>query len=144
MSFHKPGAAVAAVIALATGAHAQSQAVSSPTSQPSDTAKGSLTAPTPPGPTPYEDGRARYERAQRDQSIRFYPQEAQRAGVSGKAVLDCFVDAGGWLRDCNVATDEPSGFGFGEAALRLVPLFHMKKSETGARAQIPITFKLPP
>ena len=140
---HKLGGASVVALALAIAAHAQAQGVSPRASQPSETANGSQAATIPAISAPYEDGQARHDRAMRDPTRRYYPQAAQKAGVSGKAVLDCFVDAEGWLRDCTVASEEPSGFGFGEAALRMVPLFHMNKDKAGARTQIPLTFKLP-
>ena len=92
---------------------------------------------------PLEDGQARYNRAMRDKTIRYYPKAAQKAGLSGRSVLDCSVDAQGWLRDCKVASEQPADLGFGQAALRMAPLFRMNAPASDARAQIPITFKLP-
>lgn len=82
--------------------------------------------------------------------IRYYPEKALRAGIaSGKAVLDCLVD-GVWLTDRKIASEEPSGYDFGAAALQMAPLFKMKpqpdptkQPAAGARIQVPIRFKLP-
>ncbi|HEX3365655.1 TonB family protein [Phenylobacterium sp.] len=82
--------------------------------------------------------------------IHYYPEKALSAGVtSGEAVLDCLVD-GEWLTDCKVASEEPSGYDFGAAALRMAPLFKMKpqpdptkQPAAGARIQVPINFNLP-
>jgi protein TonB len=49
---------------------------------------------------------------------RFYPREAFMRGVGGEVVLDCEVDTDGRLA-CVVASETPSGRGFGEAALRI-------------------------
>ena len=92
--------------------------------------------------TAQEDGQARHDRAEASR-MRYYPAKALDAGVpGGRAVLDCFVDAEGWLRDCKVASEEPPDYDFGDGALHLAPLFHMK---TGlcTRVEIPIKFKLP-
>lgn len=93
-------------------------------------------------PAALEDGQARYDRAVASK-MRYYPAKALNARVSGgKAVLDCFVDAEGWLRDCKVASEEPQDYGFGDAALHIALLFHMKAGFC-ARTEIPIRFKLP-
>ena len=54
-----------------------------------------------------------------------YPVAALRLGVSGQTQIDCFVAADGKPYDCSVLSEDPAGFGFGEAALRLAPHFQM-------------------
>lgn len=49
---------------------------------------------------------------------RYYPTRARTRGVEGVAVLDCRVDVFGALA-CNVTSETPSGWGFGDAALRI-------------------------
>jgi len=56
---------------------------------------------------------------------RFYPREAFMQGVAGQVVLDCDVDVGGRLT-CVVASETPSGRGFGEAALRIASAHVMR------------------
>ncbi len=78
----------------------------------------------------------------------YYPDGAMRSGQQGAAVIDCFVDRGGYLSDCRVVSETPAGYGFGAAALTMAPLFKVRpkspdaKSGVGTRVQMPIAFKL--
>ncbi len=54
-----------------------------------------------------------------------YPDRAQSAGISGKAVLYCSVGPDGRLDLCRVFAEAPTGLGFGAAALSLAPKFRM-------------------
>ena len=74
---------------------------------------------------------------------RFFPPRAMMDGVSGRVVLSCVVDGEGALADCAVASEEPEGYDFGEATLRLVPLFRMTPGNAGARVGIPVTWNAP-
>lgn len=75
-----------------------------------------------------------------------YPQRAGAERVSGKVILQCRVRATGLLSDCVVADETPPDYGFGEAALQLVPAFLMKpqakdgKPVDGALIRIPLVF----
>jgi TonB family protein len=79
----------------------------------------------------------------------FYPKAAAAAHVEGHATIHCKVAATGDLTDCVASNDEPAGQGFGEAALRLSPLFKMRPmtrdgvAVSGGRINIPIRFMLP-
>lgn len=54
----------------------------------------------------------------REHDIRgLYPIEALEAGVSGKAVLDCFVAPAGLVHSCTVQSETPQGQGFADASL---------------------------
>jgi protein TonB len=48
-----------------------------------------------------------------------YPERAQRRGQMGKARIRCIVSDADVLTDCRVVSEEPTGFGFGEATLRV-------------------------
>lgn len=61
------------------------------------------------------------------QNYRFYPREARLAGIEGKAWLNCFVLPRDRVRDCKVVAERPSGYRFGEAAL---------KTERGLRVRV--------
>jgi TonB family protein len=55
-----------------------------------------------------------------------YPPRALDNGVQGGAVIECVVGAGGKLAECHVFDENPTGFGFGQAALDLAADFTMK------------------
>lgn len=73
------------------------------------------------------------------------PAKARSAGVSGTATLRCLVNAAGALAQCSVVSEQPAGFDFGSAALRLSDSFRTApvvdgKSVDGATAMIPMVF----
>jgi TonB family protein len=76
---------------------------------------------------------------------RVYPLAAQLRNVSGKAQMACQVHADGTLHDCKVVSEEPAGFGFGDATLRLAKDFQMRPVSApdgveGAQVNIPVQF----
>jgi periplasmic protein TonB len=82
-----------------------------------------------------------------DDILRLYPAKARAEGVTGTAVISCVVRPSGNLRECSVVRQEPSGWGFGEAALRLALVFRLRPPGEGAppqRIDVPIRFSLPP
>ena len=76
-----------------------------------------------------------------------YPPAAKAAGIGGRALLACDVNAEGWLVNCH-ARETPEGSGFAEAALKLVPQFRMAPRNEGgaavggAKVRVPITFSV--
>jgi TonB family protein len=81
---------------------------------------------------------------------RYYPDAAERAGLSGRAVLNCKFDAKGRLGDCQVLAESPRGQNFADAALRLATLFQAAVQKTcnghsveGHQITIPIRFVAP-
>jgi TonB family protein len=54
-------------------------------------------------------------------AMKYYPAEAQKNGVSGSAVIECTLQVSGDLRNCQLASETPAGWGFGEAALAAAP-----------------------
>lgn len=49
-----------------------------------------------------------------------FPPRALAEKLSGSAKLECVAAADGRLVDCKVGSEDPAGYGFGEAALKLV------------------------
>ncbi|HEX8570472.1 MAG TPA: energy transducer TonB [Caulobacteraceae bacterium] len=78
---------------------------------------------------------------------RAYPPAARAAGVHGRATLGCEVTPSGMLANCVVIAEAPQGYGFGAAALSLVPYFRMSPQTAegrpagGAKVRIPVTFR---
>ncbi len=83
------------------------------------------------------------------ESIRYYPEAAQKAGQEGRVTIQCIVTRTGTLSDCSVLSEAPPGLGFGEAALKMAPQFKMRpqtKNGTpveGGVVKIPLRFRLP-
>jgi TonB family protein len=79
-----------------------------------------------------------------------FPAAAAKAGLhSGKATVDCAVQHDGSLRDCTVASEEPAGLGFGNAALTVASVMVMNPWTAqgtpvdGAHIRLPIRLELP-
>ena len=79
---------------------------------------------------------------------RYYPKKASAKGVGGIAVLRCRVERTGALSRCTVMREAPAGYGFGDAMLRMAPLFRMKPMSVnghpvaGAIVLVPVKFQL--
>ena len=82
------------------------------------------------------------------QLVSLYPKAAEKAHVTGMAVIDCRVRQDGRLRACSIRKQDPAEYGFGQAALKLSALFRMEakdgdgRSTAGGAVTIPIRFTL--
>lgn len=54
-----------------------------------------------------------------------YPWKARQAGVEGTATIDCIATVEGTLKDCSIVSEDPEGYGFGEATIAASGLFRM-------------------
>lgn len=76
-----------------------------------------------------------------------YSEQAQRQGIDARVVLLCQADYDTLVIDqCVVERENPAGYGFGEAALKLAATFKLDKGATprdGVRKgprRIPVSF----
>jgi protein TonB len=78
-----------------------------------------------------------------------YPVEAKLSAVWGRVLLRCRVATDGRLQECLVASEAPSGWGFGKAALELAPLYQDNvtapagAADIGTLISLPIGFAIP-
>lgn len=92
-----------------------------------------------------------YERVPTDvQFTTYYPKAAMRQGVTGKVVMECTVAPLGELRSCSILSETPTGYQFGENALKLKAFFRVQRPEgpcprdVCAIVRIPIKYNLAP
>jgi protein TonB len=78
-----------------------------------------------------------------------FPAQAAGRNISGSALLDCAVLATGRL-SCGIASETPSGYGFGRAAMAVAKKFQASakaqdgRDALGKRTRVPIRFQLAP
>ena len=102
--------------------------------------------PAPPAPAVITNPQW-IERPNGRDFAREYPERALERERSGRVVLDCVVGSSGRI-SCSVASEDPSGWGFGDAAIRISRRFRMSPQTVngepteGGRVRVPITFQL--
>lgn len=102
--------------------------------------------PAPPTPSVITDPTWLQRPDGRD-FARHYPPRALDRGQEGRVTLDCIVNADGRI-SCTVTAEEPSGWGFGEAAIRISRSFRMAPATrdgaptSGGRVRVPIRFNV--
>jgi hypothetical protein len=65
-------------------------------------------------------------------AARYYPERAQRMGVSGRAVVHCLIEANGSMRACWADEEAPEGWGFAKAAVEVAGLWRVSSlTKTG-------------
>jgi protein TonB len=103
--------------------------------------------PPPAPPSPVLTGMVWLQRPSAQDFNRYYPSRAAEREQEGRVVLDCIVSADGRIA-CTVSSEDPTGWGFGEAALRISRNFRAAaqtsdgRPTSGGRARVPITFRL--
>ena len=82
--------------------------------------------------------------------VHYYPEQARLKSIGGRAVISCKVSADLHVEACTVISEDPPGFGFGDAAIKLSKLFIMKPNGRdgtpaviGASVTLPIRFEVP-
>jgi TonB family protein len=77
---------------------------------------------------------------------RFFPDEALEDGQSGNVTLSCIIGGSGRLA-CSVASESPSGYGFGQAAIGISRQLRVRStlpdgsSAEGREMQLPLSFR---
>lgn len=77
-----------------------------------------------------------------------YPVKAVNGGVTGTAVINCFVTSVGTLTACKVVSETPAGMGFGDAAIDLsssyvlAPTTDKGESVAGGVIAVPVHFNI--
>ncbi len=104
--------------------------------------------PPPSPPTPSVITNPQWlERPSGRDFARYYPERALQREQEGRVSLDCIVSADGRIA-CTVTAEDPQGWGFGEAALRISRHFRMAPATqdgvptSGGRVRVPIRFNL--
>ena len=108
--------------------------------------------PPPPAPPPPQapaviSNPTWIERPNASDFTRYYPPRALSDGQGGRVLLSCVVGATGRI-ECSVASEDPSGYGFGQAALRISRHFRMSprledgRPTEGGRVRVPISFQV--
>lgn len=62
----------------------------------------------------------------------FVPPEARRARRAGRGAVSCVIRSDNRLEDCRVVEEQPDGFGFGEAAVRVAETYFRWRPPTSA------------
>ena len=57
---------------------------------------------------------------------RYYPSDARRQRITGRARLDCLVVENDFVTDCRLMREWPAGHGFGEAALQAQDVYRIR------------------
>lgn len=77
---------------------------------------------------------------------RYYPSEAMQQRLEGRATISCAVDTRGYFHECLKLSEAPQGLGFGDAAVRMTPLYKVKAKLSTAGKPIPppatVTFEV--
>jgi protein TonB len=104
----------------------------------------SIDPPAPP--SPYITDATFLDRPSGRDFERYFPPRALERGVSARVVLDCTVASDGRV-GCSVASEEPAGWGFGEASLRAARHFRVApatsngQATSGGRLRVPMTWR---
>lgn len=65
------------------------------------------------------------ERRNRTPIVNYFPSRAVEAHRDGAVLLDCVIGDDGNVRTCQVLTEEPARWGFGNASLRIACHFRV-------------------
>jgi TonB family protein len=73
----------------------------------------------------------------------FYPDKAQRMEKSGDASARCTITATGNLTDCAIVTENPTGYDFGAATIRVAKRMQLQPPyRAGASVTVPLHWRI--
>lgn len=83
-----------------------------------------------------------------EQIATFYPKPAVLERVTGKVIVHCEVGTGGQVEECDIVSEDPTGYGFGSAGLKLARISEFTPKIVEGKAvkgeiRIPFNFTLP-
>ena len=101
-------------------------------------ASGQAPPPVPPPPVtqaPHVITAPKFESVPTaDQFARFYPERARRARITGAVLIRCAVTELGALTACQVLAEDPPGYDFGAAAIKMAGFFKLAPTPYGQPA----------
>jgi TonB family protein len=80
--------------------------------------------------------------------VRNYPPKAVQLGIDATVIVQCDLEFSGHVSMCKLVSERPAGWGFGDAALKMVTSFKAKpltadgKPVAGQQVKIPIGFRV--
>ena len=86
------------------------------------------------------------ERPEGGDFARAYPMRALREGVSGRVDIQCVIQSDFRPGDCTILAEEPVGYGFGAATVRIMRKFRLREiapngeTTVGVQVRMPITW----
>jgi len=94
------------------------------------------------------DNPIRIVRPTRQEIMNHYPPAALQQQITGRATVECEVIADGLLDHCRTLEEDPSGYGFGDAAIQAAFEHHVRpdaegRIPVGRKVELPIEFTLP-
>ena len=78
-----------------------------------------------------------------EEMVRAYPAAAAKANLAGSGIIECTVASDGALKDCVVADENPTGQGFGQAAVSVAPMFTLPTKSPSGASTVGRTVKVP-
>jgi protein TonB len=81
----------------------------------------------------------------REDIQRYYPPDALKQQLEGRATITCSVNLRGQLHNCRQVSETPAGLSFGEAAVRMATIYKLRvTSSEGVPIQpaTPVTFEV--
>lgn len=146
MAFHRShrrglGAALAFAAALGvTGVHAQTPEAPAAEAPP----EASPPEPVAAAPAQPKIGSAKViRRPTPEETSDLYPPEARRHAKQGEAVVSCEIGLSTRLEKCVIASEDPPGFGFGDALMKATAFYRIEPPTVNGKPVPHVRIKIP-